>query len=314
MSPRGRACAWLLLLMAVAAPARAEQVVRIGWLRGTNDITLSKARGTLDRALAAQGAHIEWDGPFPAAAPAAEALNAGAIDITVGSSTSAVASLAADAPLVIFAYQRMGPDAEALVVKEGSPIHGIADLPGHSVAVNRGGTGEYLLARALQTHGIDPASVKRVFLGPADAGPAFASGAVDAWVAWDPFLSIALDDYGARVVANGPAMGSQNAIVMLASRTFTAQHRPLLQVVYDTLRADNAWSVAHPQEAGAIWARELKVPAAMAARFGARDAVPTVAAGPAQAQQIQSITAWYVAAGIIPAKPDLAGSTIDLSQ
>ena len=314
MRGRSRAAAWLLALLAVSAPAAAEQVVRIGWLRGTNDLTLSKARGTMDRALAAQGARVEWDGPFPAAAPAVEALNAGAIDITLGSSTSSVASLAADAPIVIFAYQRMGPDAEALVVKDASPIHGIADLPGHSVAVNRGGTGEYLLARALQTHGIDPATVKRVFLGPADAGPAFASGAVDAWVAWDPFLSIALDDYGARVVANGPAMGSQNAIVMLASRDFTAQHRPLLQAVYDTLLSDNAWSVAHKAEAGAIWATALKVPSAMAAPFGERDAVPTIAVGPAQARQIGSIAAWYVAAGIIPAMPNLAGSTIDLSR
>ena len=311
---------WLCLallaqsLSAQATSAQAQDLVRIGWLRGTNDLTLSKARGTLDQAMAAHGASVEWDGPFPAAAPAVEALNAGAIDITLGSSTSSVASLAANAPIVIFAYQRMGPDAEALVVKNASPIHGIADLPGHSVAVNRGGTGEYLLMRALEVHGIDPATVRRVYLGPADAGPAFASGAVDAWVAWDPFLTIALETYGARVVANGPAMGSENAIVLLASRDFTARHRALLQVAFDTLLADNAWSVANKQEAGAIWARELKAPATMAATFGANDAVPTIAVGPAQTQQIDHVADWYAQAGIIAAKPDMRGSTVDLSR
>jgi sulfonate transport system substrate-binding protein len=308
---------WLLLAALAVShvlPAQAEEVVRIGWLRGTNDLTLSKARGTLDKAMAEHGARVEWDGPFPAAAPAVEALNAGSIDITLGSSTSSIASLAAKAPIVIFAYQRMGADAEALVVKDNSPIHSIADLPGHSVAVNRGGTGEYLLMRALETHGIDPATVHRVYLGPADAAPAFASGAVDAWIAWDPFLTIALDAYGARVVANGPAMGSENAIVMIASRDFTAQHRALLQVIYDTLLADNAWSVANPQAAGAIWARELKVPAAMATAFGAKDAVPTIGVGPAQTRQIESIAGWYVRSGIIPTLPDMHGSTIDLSR
>ncbi len=304
----------IVAMLAAPAPAHAEEVVRIGWLRGTNDLTLSKARGTLEKALAARDARIEWDGPFPAAAPAVEALNAGAIDITLGSSTSSVASLSARAPIVIFAYQRMGPDAEALVVPGNSPIRSIADLPGHSVAVNRGGTGEYLLMRALQTHGIDPATVRRVYLGPADAAPAFASGAVDAWIAWDPFLTTARDSYGARVVANGPAMGSENAIVMLASRDFTARHRALLQAVYDTLLTDNAWAVAHPLEAGMIWARELKVPAAMAAAFGANDAVPTIAVGPAQTLQIDHVADWYAQAGIIPAKPDMQGSTIDLSR
>lgn len=42
-----------------------------------------------------------------------EALNAGTIDVTVGSSTSAIASLAGGAPAVIFAHQRMGPEPEA---------------------------------------------------------------------------------------------------------------------------------------------------------------------------------------------------------
>ena len=34
--------------------------------------------------------------------------------------------------------------------------------------------------------------------------------------------------------------------------------------------------------------------------------------GPAQAEQIDHIADWYVRAGIIPAKPDMAGSTLDL--
>ena len=161
----------LTLLLLLSSAARAEDLVRIGWLRGTNDITLGKARGTLEAALAKQGARVEWDGPFPAAAPAVEAMNAGAIDITVGSSTSSVASLAAKAPIVIFAYQRMSPDGEAILVKAGSPIHSIADLAGHSVAVNRGGTGEYLLMRALEKNGVDPARVKRVYLGPRRCRP-----------------------------------------------------------------------------------------------------------------------------------------------
>ncbi len=305
-----RALCLIFLLLATSAHAR--DLVRIGWLRGTNDITLGKARGTLQQALAAQGADVEWDGPFSASAPAVEALNAAAIDITVGSSTSAVASLAAKAPIVIFAYQRLGPDGEAILVHQASPLHSIADLAGHSVAVNRGGTGEYLLVTALQRHGIDPASVRRVYLNPPDATAAFAAGAVDAIAAWDPFLSQVLTQDDARVLANGAAIGSENAIVMIARRGFATGHPALLKAVYQALIADNRWEVANKTAAGLVWTQEMHLPEALASEFAERDAVPTGPVGPAQAEQIDHIAAWYAAAGIIPAKPDMAGSTIDL--
>jgi sulfonate transport system substrate-binding protein len=242
-----------------------------------------------------------------------EALNADAIDITLGSSTSSIAALAAGAPIVMFAYQPMGPDAEALIVRNDSPIHRVEDLAGHSVAVNRGGTGEYLLMQALQRHGVNPDLVHRVYLGPADAGPVFASGSVDAWAAWDPFLSVALSQYGARVLANGPAIGSQNAIVMVARRGFVTAHMMLLKTIYAALRMDNAWSVAHPQEAGLVWAHALHMPDALAPALGEHNAVPTIALGAAQAAQIASIAQWYVKAGIIRSAPDLANATLDLS-
>ena len=304
--------ALLIAALLLAAPAHAEQVVRIGWLRATDDLALSKARATLEPALGKLGARVEWAGPFAAAAPAVEAINADAIDITVGSSTSSVASLAANAPIVIFAYQRMGPQAEAILVKAASPIHSIADLAGHSVAVNRGGTGEYLLLRALETHGVDPARVRRVYLGPADAGAAFASGAVDAIAAWDPFLTIALTTYDARVLADGAQIGSENAVVTIARRGFATAHPDLLRAVYATLLADNAWSLANKQAAGLVWAHELRVPDALATALGEHNAVPTGPAGPAQAEQIDHIANWYVRSGIIAAKPVIAGSTVDL--
>jgi sulfonate transport system substrate-binding protein len=256
---------------------------------------------------------VTWVGPFAAAAPAIEALNAGAIDITVGSSTSTVAALAAKAPIVLFTYQPMGPGAEAILVKAAGPIHRITDLIGRKVAVNRGGTGEYLLTRALETNGIAPSRVERVYLGPADAGPAFAAGAVDAMTAWDPFLSIALNAYGARVLADGAAIGSENAVVMIARRDFAARHAALLATIYRALLDTNRWSLAHPREAGLLWTRALGVPPELAPAFAARDAVPTGPATAARAAIIARVAAWYAASGIVAVAPSVSGSTLDLS-
>jgi sulfonate transport system substrate-binding protein len=310
-----RAVACLLLLTGAAATAEAGtqvQTLRIGWLRGPNDLTLAMARGTLEKALAARHVKLEWAGPFAAAAPALEALNAGSIDLTAGSSTSAITGLAAHIPFVIFAYQKMAPATEGILVRRGSDIHDLHGLVGKSVAVNRGGTGEYLLVRALTRSGIDPQSVRRVYLTPGDSGIAFLQGHVDAWATWDPFLSIALKNYDGRVLADGAAIGSDNAVVLIARRDLALHDPATLQFVFDALKADDAWAIAHKAEAGAIWAKAMGIPANLGPAIGANNAVPTRAVSAADIAQIEHVADWYVQNGIVPHRPDIQAGVISL--
>ncbi|WP_244651126.1 aliphatic sulfonate ABC transporter substrate-binding protein [Rhizobium sp. CFBP 8762] len=300
------------ILVSASASLAADQVVRIGWLRGPNDITLAKSRGTLEKALGEKGIKVEWAGPFPAAAPAFEALNAGSIDITAGSSTSAIAALAAKIPLVVFAYQKMAAGAEGIVVKQQSGIASIKDLAGKKVAVNRGGTGEYLLMRGLETNGVDPKSVERVYLSPSDSGPSFTQGHVDAWATWDPFLTIAEKSYDGKVVANGDAIKSDNAVVLVASKDFATNKTDQLQLVFDVIKAENAWGLANKAEAGAIWAKEMNIPADLAAKIGENNAVPTTGVTEADVQQIGAIAEWYAKSGIIPVMPNVADGVVSL--
>ncbi len=295
-----------------SAAMAADQVVRIGWLRGPNDITLAKSRGTIEKALGEKGIKVEWAGPFPAAAPAFEALNAGSIDITAGSSTSAIAALAAKIPLVVFAYQKMAAGSEGIVVKKDSKITSIKDLVGKKIAVNRGGTGEYLLMQGLATNGVDPKSVERVYLSPSDSGPSFTQGHVDAWATWDPFLTIAEKAYDGKVVADGDAIRSDNAVVLVASKAFAESKPDQLQLVFDVIKSENAWAVAHKAEAGAIWVKEMNVPADLAQKIGENNAVPTTAVSKADAEQIGKVAEWYAQSGIIPTIPDVASGVVTL--
>ncbi|WP_416409143.1 aliphatic sulfonate ABC transporter substrate-binding protein [Agrobacterium rosae] len=290
----------------------AEDVVRIGWLRGPNDITLAKSRGTLEKALSEKGIKVEWAGPFPAAAPAFEALNAGSIDITAGSSTSAITALAAKIPLVIFAYQKMAPGSEGIVAKKDSGITSIKDLAGKKVAVNRGGTGEYLLMQGLATNGVDPKSVERVYLSPSDSGPSFTQGHVDAWATWDPFLTIAEKAYDGKVIADGAAIKSDNAVVLVASRDFAKNKADQLQLVFDVIKSENAWAVVNKAEAGAIWAKEMNIPTDLGAKIGDNNAVPTTGVSDTNVKQIGAVAEWYAKSGIIPALPDVAAGVVSL--
>ncbi|KQZ95302.1 aliphatic sulfonate ABC transporter substrate-binding protein [Rhizobium sp. Root564] len=296
----------------IPAAQAADQTIRIGWLRGPNDITLAKSRGTLEKALAEKGIKVEWAGPFPAAAPAFEALNAGSIDITAGSSTSAIAALSAKIPLVIFAYQKMSPGAEGIVVKKDSGIASIKDLAGKKVAVNRGGTGEYLLMQGLQTNVVDPKSVERVYLSPSDSGPSFTQGHVDAWATWDPFLTIAETAYDGKVVADGAAIKSDNAVVLVASKEFAKSKADQLQLVFDVIKSENAWAVANKEEAGTVWVKEMNVPSNLAAKIGENNAVPTTSVTDADVKQIGAVAEWYAKSGIIPALPNVKDSIVSL--
>jgi len=300
------------MTLASTAAFAADQVVRIGWLRGPNDITLAKSRGTLEKALAEKGIKVEWAGPFPAAAPAFEALNAGSIDITAGSSTSAIAALAANIPQTIFGYQKMSPGSEGIVAKMDAGITSIKDLAGKKVAVNRGGTGEYLLMQGLEKNGVDPKNVERVYLSPSDSGPSFVQGHVDAWATWDPFVAIAEKSYGGQVIADGAAIGSDNAVVLVSSREFAEKKADELQAIFDVLKKDNAWAVANKADAGAIWAKEMNIPAELGKVIGENNAVPTTAVTAADVEQIGKIADWYAKSGIIPQKPDIKAAAVEL--
>lgn len=98
----------------------------------------------------------------------------------------------------------------------------------------------------------------------------------------------------------------------MASTTFAAEHRDLLQVLLDTARADNAWSMLHKSEAGAIWARAMGIPIALGDAIGAANAVPITAVTPADLEQMEGIASWYSESGIVPVRPDMAKSVMIL--
>ena len=101
--------------------------------------------------------------------PAIEALNAGSIDITIGSITATISALVGGSSE--FTILR---NSKAIFIIKGlwlpeAGIKGPSDLRGKRIAVNRGGTGEYLLYKALEKGGLDASEVEIVYLPPTEA-------------------------------------------------------------------------------------------------------------------------------------------------
>jgi len=294
------------------AGAADPKVIRIGYLPSLTPLNYGRLRGTLQAAVAPHGYTVQWAGPFPAFAPAVEALTPGSIDITVGSATSAASAMVAGAPFKIFQYSPPSANGEGVFARADSGITAIPGLVGKKVAVNRGGTGEYLLALALQKHGLTYGQVEKVYLGPADAAYAFSSGAVDAWAAWDPYLAVAEIRDKARVLALSKEIGSENATIVVARNGFIDQNPDAVKLLYDALIAENKWALANPVAAANLWATDAKQDAATAQALAKRAPFVYGPVTPTVVASLTHVAQWFADQKIIPTVPDVRNFVYDV--
>ena len=196
--------------------------MRIGFQKyGT--LVLLKAKGTLEEKLEPLGFTVKWT-EFPAGPQLLEALNVGAIDFGTTGEAPPIFAQAAGAPLVYVGYEPPAPRGEAILVPEGQPAQDGRRPQGQEGRAQQGlerplppgqGAGEGR-PRILRHR-------DRSFLPPADARAAFESGAVDAWVIWDPFLAAAEAATGARTLADGTGIVANHQFY-LAARDFADAH------------------------------------------------------------------------------------------
>lgn len=141
---------------------------------------------------------------FDSGAPVQEALNAGALDVGFTGDLPFLFVYAAGAPVKAVGAWQNNPDSIALLTKESSGIKLLKDLRGKRIAVNRGGWGHYLALGLLEKAGLTEQDVQLRFLGPVDGRMALASGSVDAWAPWEPYIATSLaNDHTVRVPEGG---------------------------------------------------------------------------------------------------------------
>ncbi|MCK8784287.1 ABC transporter substrate-binding protein [Roseomonas sp. NAR14] len=228
----------------LAAPGllrAAEPVLRIG-----------NQKGGLRSLLEASGVakdlpyRLEWS-EFPAAAPLLEALNAGALDLGYQGDLAYLTAFAAGAPLKAIGVGRPSPAGQGILVRGDGPIRTVAELRGRRIAGNRGGWGQYLIRAALKREGIRPDEAAITFLPPTDASLAFRSGQVDAWAIWDPYISLEVLQFGARVLVDGRGL-TPSIMFVSAHEAAIRDKRPLLEDFLRRFRDGWGWANAHVPE------------------------------------------------------------------
>jgi sulfonate transport system substrate-binding protein len=265
-------------------------------------LAVGKKDGSLAAALAAAGGKVEWTGTAGPFAPAALEMSANELDFAQGSITSAVTALAATPAFKLFAEQDPDRIGEGILVPAGSPITSVQDLIGKTVAVNKGGTGEYLLRKALAAANIPTSKVTFVYLSPPETAPVLNSGKVDAWATWNQYsvAEVGLDN--ARFVATGAQIGSQNYSVWAVRTGFAQKYPKIVAAFYNYLHTEGLKLVANPTEfinvfttAGpeALNSAEVTFDAKDSAALGTTDPIsPTVAA------QFQNVASFFSSEGV----------------
>ncbi|ATL32080.1 NrtA/SsuA/CpmA family ABC transporter substrate-binding protein [Streptomyces formicae] len=203
-------------------------------------LALGKKDGSLAAALAKADAKVEWTGSAGPFAPAAQAMNADQLDIATGSITSGITSLAQTPGFKFFTATAPDPVGEGILAKKGSGIDGVEDLVGKKVAVNQGGTGEYLLLKALAEHDIPASEVERVYLRPDQTAAVFNTGKVDAWAVWAAYAVSELGTGKAEFIVDGKEIGSDNYSLTAVRTAFAEQHPKVVKALYDYLHENSA--------------------------------------------------------------------------
>ncbi|MBD2339896.1 aliphatic sulfonate ABC transporter substrate-binding protein [Calothrix sp. FACHB-156] len=280
--------------------------IKIGYVKWAL-LPIVRERGTLEKDLAAQNIQINWVGPFPNFAPLLETLNARSTDIASGGSIPVITGLAGGADICLIAYRPPDLKSQTIVVPKNSPVRQVSDLVGKKVAVNKGGAGELVVLQALKQAKIPENKVERVYLGPTDALPALLQGHVDAWAIWDPGLSTAEEQYGARrLVENNPAPSYG---VYVVRRPVLAEHPQAVKAIVDILKQEGEWTTNNPEKSATILEKAMGLSPAVIKRVVAnRPPEKVLPLEPKVIAEIQEIADWMLAQKVIPKRVDVASA------
>lgn len=294
---------WLGAALAACTPGASRAPMRIGYQKD-GLLPLSKARGRLAARLAPAGVgEVTW-AEFGSGPPLLEAMRAGAVDVGAVGDTPPIFAEAAGAPLFYAAAQPVTGAGQGLIVPKDSPLRSVSDLKGRRVAFVRGSSAHLFVVEALALAGLSPRDVTPVHLSPADAAAAFAGGALDAWVVWDPFLALAEAQQGARLLVDGRRVASTASFYMV-TRAFAERSPAQLAALLRALAQDAAWANANTPQVLTLLEAETGLPRAIMATSLRRGpfAVLPLSAGVVTAQQAAADLLFTI--GEVPAPVDV---------
>ena len=207
---------------------------------------------------------------------------------------------AAGSHIVYLAAEPSGPHNEALIVRANSPLKSVADLRGHTVALTKGSSSEYLLVEALGKAGLKLSDIKPIFLIPSDARAAFEGGKVDAWAIWDPYLAVVQKAFDTRTLADYASGITQPFGYFLGAPDFVKAHRDVIELVFAEVSKNDLWVQQHQDETVKLIAAETGIPSTTVKFFLDRSKFGLLPLSSSILESQQHVADVFYQAGAIP--------------
>lgn len=186
-----------------------------------------------------------------------QAMQSGQVQIGYGGTTGVFQAVEGGVDLVIIAAASSTPEdpeqgINDLLVTADSPLKSAKDLEGKKVAVNAPGGYTQLLADiAVKADGGDPKQVQYVQMAVPDQPAALESGAIDSFVAGEPFGTLGREEKGFRTLANPFEQLSDHAVVAgvwYALRSAVESDPEMYAKVAETIDAANTYALENDDE------------------------------------------------------------------
>ena len=287
------------VLILGAASANAEVTLQLADQKGGERALLEAAGELKDLPY-----KVEWH-EFPAAAPLAEALNAGAVDSGPIGDAPLVFAMAAGADIRAIGVNRSDATGTAVLALPDSPLDGPASLKGKRIATGRGSIGHYVVLAALKSAGLKPDDVTWRFLTPSDGKTALLTGSVDAWATWEPYTSVEEVTDHLKLAVNGRGLSSGLSFQAATATAIRDKHAALEDLLQRLYRAQ-LWALAHEAEYAKQQAQLTGVPEEGARRALHRRQQSWIPIDDNVVQALQQVADTYAEAGITQHRFDVA--------
>lgn len=254
---------------------------------------------------------LEWK-QFTAGSPVAEALNVGSLDIGLLGDAPVLFLGALGAPIKVIAVSRQNLAGVAILVRQDSSIHSLADLAGKRAAIWKGSWSQQLLLSALDKAGVARDSLELRYLSALDASHALEGGSVDVIATWEPYVT-QQERQGARVLATAEGLIPAQSFVAANAKAIDDKRAPIGDFL-QRLKKARDWARQNPANTNAYadaWAKRTRADAEIARVWFARARTtvePLNAQAPVEAQKTVD---FFASQGLVKSYP--AASLFDPS-
>ncbi|MUN55480.1 aliphatic sulfonate ABC transporter substrate-binding protein [Kocuria koreensis] len=185
-----------------------------------------------------------------------QSLIGAAIDVGSTAGSAALLARANGAPITTIGLFSQ-PEWSALARTPDSPIRGVEDLAGRSIAATLGTDPYFLLIQALDEAGMSADDVTIVNLQHADGRSALDTHQVDAWAGLDPIMATAQEEGGDELFYRNLDFNTWG--FLNAREEFLDQNPEGAQLVIDMYAFAREWAISHREEAIAVFAEEAGI-------------------------------------------------------